>query len=298
MAIFRRSRRQVRTGDGFGFGTVTPADSPRRRVRAGNGSGRSDLPTVCRRSRVRQPSRRDDLPTVTGAPADGSGRSDLPTGRQVRHHAADGHGFAVTICRQSPPTVTPTGSATVTPWRSSDGDRRQAQPSRVRSAATVRRGNRSDGHAPTVPADRFGQSPRPIFRRRQVRKPCRRQQETADGFGRSDLPTVTPWRSSDGDRRQAQPWRQSAATVPRPICRNRSPWQPFRRSRANSPRRQVRTIAAPDLPTVKGSPSRSVAAPSDSLPTGATVPTGSPWRSSDGDRRTRRRSRRENKVCL
>ena len=250
---------------------------------------------------------------------------------------------------------------TVTPWRSADGDRRQAQPwrqaqpSRVRSAATVRRGNRADGHAPTVPADRFGQSPRPIFRRSRVRRGdlptatssetvptvtgapadghgdrfgrvrrgnssdgatvtgsetvptgsenlprpiCRRQQETADGFGRSDLPTVTPWRSSDGDRRQAQPWRQSAATVPRPICRNRSPWQPFRRSRANSPRRQVRTIAAPDLPTVKGSPSRSFAAPSDSLPTGATVPTGSPWRSSDGDRRTRRRSRRENKVCL
>ena len=217
-------------------------------------------------------------------PADGFGESSVYRFGIVR--AKPNFCRLSRVRRGDLPTVTPTGSDGRRVRVRNGHARRQSPPT---GSGGQRFGAfRSSDSLPTVTGSPSQSADSPRRRsRRQVRQPSRR----------GDLPTVT------GDRRNRsdglpQPWRQSAATVPRPICRNRSPWQPCRRSRADSPRRQVRTLAAPDLPTVKGSPSRSVAAPSDSLPTGATVPTGSPWRSSDGDRRTRRRSRRENKVCL
>ena len=150
-----------------------------------------------------------------------------------RARYADGNrkpptGSGVPICRRSRRGDLPTAT----------GDRRNRgdslpQPSRVRSAATVRRGNRSDGHAPTVPADRFGQSPRPIFRRSRVRRPdlsprrptvCR-QAQPCRRVRRGDLPTVTG-APADGHavktkcaynrhtfpRRMFQPWRGSTFT--------------------------------------------------------------------------------------
>ena len=132
-------------------GIFTPRN-PRRRVRGKFGlsvrdsSGKTEfLPTVTGSPWRSSDGHADRFGRATGSgsersrpptvPADGFGRATV-RGVPIFRQSADGHGFAVPICRQSPPTVTPTGSATVTPWRSSDGDRRQAQPFR-RSAATV-----------------------------------------------------------------------------------------------------------------------------------------------------------------
>ena len=152
------------------------------------------------------------------------------------HHAADGHGFAVAIFRRSRRRVrafrssdsqgnraTPTGSRQTRhnrpPLRSRRSDGFAPVPI-CRAVPVAFLWRSADGHAPTVTptgsdgqgdgatADRFGQSPRPIFRRSRVR--------------RGDLPTVTG-APADGHavktkcaynrytfpRRMFQPWRGS-----------------------------------------------------------------------------------------
>ena len=190
------------TADGFG---QSPADGDRfGAFRSSDGATGSDN----RRARYADGDRRQAQPWRQSA-------ATVPTGATVRRvprpvsrfHRSDGHGFAVAIFRQSPPTVTPTGAPVRRPdlpptgsdgdgfGNRADGDRRTRSPSRS-----------ADGHADGFAVAIFRQgngqqaatAPRPI---------CRERFGTvtgSDGNGQR-FATMPPTVTGSG----GQPWRQS-----------------------------------------------------------------------------------------
>ena len=130
---------------------------------------RDSVRIVCRRVRVRRP----DLPT---------GSETMPTGSDGQGDRATADRFGTVTRRQSPPTVTPTGSDNRR-HHAADGDRRRGNRRQVRAkrTATARR---------DVPAVRTGSPPS-----RSAAAPCA-------------VPVAFPWRSAD--RRNRSPWQPFA----------------------------------------------------------------------------------------
>ena len=154
---WRQFRRGNRAADGDGFGTVTPADghADRQPPRARSADGDRATGSATVRSS-------DSLPTgatvatVCRNRADRRTRSPRPVSR---FHRSDGHGFAVAIFRQSPPTVTPTGAPVRRPDlppTGSDGDGFGQSPPPYRRQVRAKRATTA---RPCVPAVRTGSRP-------------------------------------------------------------------------------------------------------------------------------------------